>query len=216
MAAFDNSGIVYAGGTPGFNEKTGQYTKPPEWTPPKLDPQALMKQYGYGDWPTAPKSEMRQVTTPATNTTWTDAYNAASQAYNQTYNVKPTQATQAQSYTMPGTNYRQRITFDGAPQEAPKFLSYGNQGNMAYAYDRPAPYSQQSTMFDGTVSAAPDYARRDAFIDQLNARLGQYQQKAGVFSSPQPLETPSFDIQALWDNAGRMVANGWRNPFLPY
>jgi hypothetical protein len=210
-------GMVYAGGSPNFDERTGQFKQPPAQSQYKqaydaakkpFDPTALMKQYGYQAGPVT-RVTATSAPTPS-NQIWTKAWNQSRPQF-----PGASQAPTAQSYSAPGQHYRQQLRFDGKPQPAPVLMGNSDRGNYAYAQPgyRPEAYSQRTTNYTGATSIAPDFNRRDAFISQLNDRLGSYQNRAGVFGSAQPMAPPSYDIQALWDSAGRMVRNGWRNPF---
>jgi hypothetical protein len=207
---------VWAGGNPNFDERTGQFKQPPaqqsqykqayQAAQKPFDPSALMKQYGYQVGPVTKVAA--STAPPPSNQVWAQAWNQSRQQY-------PTagQAPQAVSYTAPGSQYRQQLRFDGRPQPAPVFVGNSDMGNYAYAQpgSRPDAYSQRTTDFTGATSTAPDFARRDAFISQLNDRLGNYQ--SGVFGAAQPLAQPTYDVQSLWNNAGKMVKSGWSNPF---
>lgn len=207
---------VWAGGNSNSNEPigqaaTGSYKQAYQAAQKPFDPSALMKQYGYGDYKVGPVAQVASSTaTPPSNQIWTQAWNQSRQQH-------PTPAagryTPAVSYTAPGTQYRQPLRFDGTPQAAPVFVGNSDFGNYAYAPQgsRPDAYIQRTTDFTGVTSSAPDFARRDAFISQLNDRLSNYQ--GGVYGSAQAVSRPTYDIQSLWDNAGKMVRSGWSNPF---
>jgi hypothetical protein len=198
---------VWAGGTPNFDEKTGQYKQAYQAAQKPFDPSAILKQHGFGDYKPGSFTQVAASSAPTpSNQIWAQAWN---QARPQSQKATP----QANTYTAPGEHYRQQLRFDGKPQAAPARMGSSDFGNYAYAQDgyRPAAFTQKATDFTGAASESPDFARRDAFIDQLNARLGSYQ--SGVYSTPQPRNAPSYDVQALWENAGKMVRNGWRNPF---
>ena len=211
-------GTVYAGGNPNFDERTGQFKQPPtqqsqykqayEAAKKPFDPSALMKQYGYQSGPVTKVSAT--TAPPPSNQIWTQAVNQSRPQF-----PGASQAPAAQSYTAPGQQYRQQLRFDGKPQAAPVFVGNSDMGNYAYAQPgyRPEAYSQRTTDFTGATSNGQDFARRDAFIAQLNDRLGTYQNRAGVFGSAQQIDRPTYDIQSLWDNAGKMVKSGWSNPF---
>jgi len=188
-----------------------QYKQAYESAQKPFDPSALMKQYGYGDYKAGAVTKVAASTAPPpSNQVWTQAYNQARPQY-----PGASQAPSAQSYTAPGTQYRQQLRFDGKPQPAPVFVGNSDMGNYAYAQpgSRPDAYSQQTTDFTGATSSGQDFTRRDAFISQLNDRLGTYQNRAGVFGSAQPTAPPTYDIQSLWDNASKMVKSGWSNPY---
>jgi hypothetical protein len=195
--------------TPAYFGLTGSTQARP--APQTFDPSAIMRQHGYGDYKAGPVTKVAASTAPPpSNQVWTQAWNQSRQQF-------PTagQTPRAVSYSAPGTHYRQPLRFDGRPQPAPVFVGNSDRGNYAYAQPgyRPEAYSQRSTDFTGTTSRAPDFARRDAFIAQLNERLGTYQNRAGVFGSPQQMAQPSYDVRSLWNNAGDMVKSGWSNPF---
>jgi hypothetical protein len=195
---------VWAGGTPNFDEKTGQYKQAYQAAQKPFDPSAILKQHGFGDYKPGSFTQVAASSAPTpSNQIWARAWNQA----------RPQDAKPATTYAAPGEHYRQQLRFDGKPQAAPARMGSSDFGNYAYAQDgyRPAAFTQKATDFTGAASESPDFARRDAFIDQLNARLGSYQ--SGVYSTPQPRNAPSYDVQALWENAGKMVRNGWRNPF---
>lgn len=58
---------------------------------------------------------------------------------------------------------------------------------------------------DGSLSSQPNYATRDAFIQNINDAILPYQmgQRSGI---------PQFDIPGLMSAANNMVANGYQNP----
>jgi len=219
-------GTVYAGGSPNFDERTGQYKQPPaQYKPPAtntsgeykqayqtakspFNPAELMKNYGYANY--GPVTQVPASTAPTpSNQTWTQAWNQSRQDF-------PTpstgQYTPAVSYSAPGTHYRQQLRFDGQPQAAPVLMGNSDAGNYSYAQQgyRPDAFTQQATDFSGATSASPDYARRDAFISQLNDRLSRYQSGVSPISNAPP---PSYDIRSMWDTAGKMVKSGWSNPY---
>lgn len=81
-------------------------------------------------------------------------------------------------------------------------------GNLAYAPvdQRPAPFTAQYAGFDGSVSNQPNFGQRDAFIQQINDSMLPYY-------TGQSQGAPQFNFQDMWSNAGKMVENGWSNPF---
>lgn len=84
-------------------------------------------------------------------------------------------------------------------------------GNLAYAapQNRPQPFTASYQGFDGSVSNQPNFAQRDAFINQINNQLGRQQAQ----SWQQPTGAPQFDFPSMWNQAGKMVEQGWQNPF---
>lgn len=182
---------VYAGGTPNFNERTGQYTSK------------------------APDMEAYKPAANASNTAWSRAWNE----YNSSL-PEQVRGTQAQSFTLPGYGIRSRISPQTGRRSDPAKTGSGNEGNFAYLPDdsRPKFFEQRATDWTGGRSEAPDYGRRDAFIDSLNQRLAQYQTNSGVYQgqgAPTPNWgiAPSYDIAALWSQAGDMSKRGFSNPF---
>ncbi len=138
------------------------------------------------------------LTTPQSNTAFAQAWNQA----------RPQGSPEAQSFTTPGVNYTRRIDPTGRTRSERSVSGQGNQGNLAYAYERPKFFEQRATDFTGQNAETPDYGRRDAFIDLLNRRLSAYQR-----TPDGSMGRPSFDVNALWSQAGDMVQSGWQNPF---
>lgn len=156
----------------------------------------------------APEDAARQ-----SNTAWSQAWNDAWTNYR---GPAPVARTTAQSYELPGANYRQRL----GSNEAPVFTGIGNEGNYAYRApgDRPNFFEQRSSDWTGGTAQTPDYTRRDAFINTLNDRLASYQRNSGVFQGDgRPPASwggaPQFDIPSLWSQAGEAVRSGFSNPF---
>lgn len=87
-------------------------------------------------------------------------------------------------------------------------------GNMAYANPgmRPPPFTASYQGFDGSVSNQPNYAQRDAFINQITGQLGQMQNQ----SWQQPMGAPQFNFPGMWNQAGQMVQQGWQNPMAQF
>ena len=70
-----------------------------------------------------------------------------------------------------------------------------------------------------SANQMPDYSQRDAFIQRLNDTMAGYQANQGVYQgqgAPPPSwgQPPQFNFPQLWQDAGQMVSNGWRNPLL--
>ena len=92
--------------------------------------------------------------------------------------------------------------------QAPKMPTSSTDGNWAnYASDqRPANFTAQYGNMEGGYSSSPNTATRDAFIQSLNDQMTPYmsgQQKGPINFSP----------EKAWESAGKMVDQGWRNPF---
>lgn len=103
----------------------------------------------------------------------------------------------------PGMRYTPAQTFGG-----------GGAGNLAYANNRPEPFVSRVTAFGSQMDPQDFLPQRDAFIQRLNEERGRLSAQAGVYY---PGEQPTFyrprrDFGALWQRAGSMVKNGWKNP----
>jgi len=107
-----------------------------------------------------------------------------------------------QPVTLPGY---QESGAPGGPMAYGGQSNVGNYGNMPPS-QRPQPFTAQYQNFDGSVSDTPNYAQRDAFIQNINDAMTPYYtgQATGV---------PQFDLQSMWGKAGDMVNQGWQNPF---
>ena len=79
---------------------------------------------------------------------------------------------------------------------------------------KPNLFSQSFTSPDGTTSDQPNFAQRDAFLNNLldhdsENPGGMYQ---GSGRAPQSFMNPRPDIMGMWDKAGSMARDGWTNP----
>lgn len=101
------------------------------------------------------------------------------------------------------------------PRQSPYESSTAYQAwnpNIANNPSAPRPPAFQASYgnLDGTTSQQPNFQQRDAFISQINDRLGQMQQQ----SWQQPMGAPQFDFQGMASRANEMVRGGWQNPML--
>ena len=145
------------------------------------------------------------------------------------------QAQQPRFYTPPGVPIaEQHRTMEYPPRPAPQpgQNSYGFRGydidngysirpeaspaNAANFGGGPKPnlFSQSFTSPDGTTSDQPNFAQRDAFLNNLldhdsENPGGMYQ---GGGRAPQSFMNPRPDIMGMWDKAGSMARDGWTNP----
>ena len=107
-----------------------------------------------------------------------------------------------------GTPYAPSVT-QASWQTPPMTFGGGGLGNYANMTPDMRPPGFEASFQDpfGGMSSQPNYAQRDAFIQQLNDRTGQYQQ--GMMQG-----APSFDFGSMWSNAGQMAQDGFQNPFV--
>lgn len=103
----------------------------------------------------------------------------------------------------------------GGNQPASPYLGGGDYS--AYRGQRRAPGGIGSAQ--QSANQMPDYSQRDAFIQRLNDTMAGYQGNQGVYQgqgAPPPSwgRPPQFNFPQLWQDAGQMVSNGWRNPLL--
>lgn len=70
------------------------------------------------------------------------------------------------------------------------------------------PFSASYGMIGGGFSPEPQYAVRDAFINNINNAL----QQGMSFGTPEPAGPPQLDFNSLYGQAQQMVADGWSNP----
>lgn len=107
-----------------------------------------------------------------------------------------------------GTPYAPSVT-QSSWQTPPMTFGGGGLGNYANMAPDMRPPGFEASFQDpfGGMSSQPNYAQRDAFIQQLNDRTGQYQQ--GMMQG-----APSFDFGSMWSNAGQMAQDGFQNPFV--
>jgi hypothetical protein len=135
------------------------------------------------------------------NQIWAQAYNQASNQYGGN--------TQAQSWTMPGSFTSQGYN-PANGQYGPMTGGQSWDGNMAYnAIDqRPGPITADATGIGGSPMQWQDtLAQRDAFVNNLTQRLGQY-------SGGQLTGQPTFDTNQLLSQADSQLASGtYYNPF---
>lgn len=76
--------------------------------------------------------------------------------------------------------------------------------------NRPPPFQARTQNFDGTQSQMPNFQQRDAFISQINNQLGQMQNQSRQRPGMGP---PQFNFPQMWNQAGQMAQQGFRNPF---
>jgi len=94
--------------------------------------------------------------------------------------------------------------FGQAPQ-MPASQMDGNWANYA-SPQRPSPFQATYGSPMGGQSDQPNFAQRDAFIQNINNQMTPYM--TGQASGP-----PQFNFNQAWSNAGQMVNDGWQNPF---
>jgi hypothetical protein len=94
--------------------------------------------------------------------------------------------------------------FSQAPQ-MPTSQMDGNWANYATS-QRPSPFQATYGSPMGGQYDQPNFAQRDAFIQQINNQMTPYMtgQATGV---------PQFNFNQAWSQAGQMVNDGWQNPF---
>ena len=97
--------------------------------------------------------------------------------------------------------------FSQLPQpRQPSFSAQTTPGFSQPAAPLPTPSFQQSTRnFDGSVTEAPNFNLRDAFIQNVNEAMLPYHM--GMQSGP-----PQFNIQDIYSRAQGMVQGGFQNP----
>jgi hypothetical protein len=101
--------------------------------------------------------------------------------------------------------YRQGSSpFAQAPQ-MPSGQPDGNWANYA-SPQRPSPFQATYGSPMGGQYEQPNFAQRDAFIQNINNQMAPYM--TGQASGP-----PQFNFNQAWSNAGQMVNDGWQNPF---
>jgi hypothetical protein len=111
----------------------------------------------------------------------------------------------------PASTYTARGYMESGPYGGNmNFGGPSDYGNFAYAPidQRPEPFTAQYQGFDGSVSDKPNYGQRDAFIQQANDMMMPYY-------SGKSQGAPQMNVQDMWSNAGKMVENGYQNPFAP-
>ena len=91
--------------------------------------------------------------------------------------------------------------------------SPANAANFGFG-PKPNLFSQSFTSPDGTTSDQPNFAQRDAFLNNLldhdsENPGGMYQ---GGGRAPQSFMNPRPDIMGMWNKAGSMARDGWTNP----
>jgi hypothetical protein len=188
QGGYDQHGVARQ--LPNFGNDTQYYPGRGMWRgdvfiTPELSPEM------FGQQPAAPQQPSRQA--PASAAAPDMSAYSASRAQPRT-----------QSY---GTPYAPTVT-QSAWQTPPMTFGGGGLGNYAnMAPDmRPPGFTASYSDPFGGMSSVPNYGQRDAFIQQLNDRTGQYQQ--GNLQG-----MPSFDFGSMWSNAGQMAQSGWQNPF---
>lgn len=199
------SDTEYGGGTPHFYEE--DRARSLGWKSP-LPQSAFKDAAGNPYTPFQLPQKVTPVTSQPANTTW-------AKAWNESYRppVKPQEFTPAQSFVGQGQNFTRQLNPTSRQYSQRVSSGQGNQGNLAHTPDsRPSYFEQRTTDFTGAQSAAPDYARRDAFIDSLNRRLAQYQMQSRVSQAPIMASAPQFDVADLWRQAGENT--DFRNPFV--
>lgn len=127
----------------------------------------------------------------------------------------------------------QPIDYGGMPPQTQQRTQYSKPTPWAYSQSAPQPqYSAPTTMpqssFDaqygqygngGGYASTPNIDQRDAFIQRLNDSMGGYQANSGVYlgqGAPPPSwgQAPQFNVPQMWEDAGSMVQNGWKNPLM--
>ena len=142
------------------------------------------------------------------------------------FNYRPGQAQSAQSPFATSTPYQKNPAGDFAAyspnttvtqtsrqgsspfSQAPQMPTSQTDGNWAnYATSqRPSPFQATYGSPMGGQYDQPNFAQRDAFIQQINNQMTPYMtgQATGV---------PQFNFNQAWSQAGQMVNDGWQNPF---
>lgn len=92
------------------------------------------------------------------------------------------------------------------------------------SYQPPQPQAQPQGGFNasygqlgGGYGSDPNFGQRDAFVNNINDTMAGYQANQGTYlggGAPPPTwgQTPQFNFPAMWQQAGNMVQNGWKNP----
>lgn len=97
------------------------------------------------------------------------------------------------------------------PQQGQNFAAWNpNIANNAQA-PRPPAFQASYGQIDGSTSQQPNFAQRDAFVNNINTQLGQMQQQ----SWNQSMGAPQFNFPQMWNQAGQQVQQGWQNPMSP-
>jgi hypothetical protein len=101
--------------------------------------------------------------------------------------------------------YRQGSSPFGQAPQMPAGQQDGNWANYA-SPQRPSPFQATYGSPVGGQYEQPNFAQRDAFIQNINNQMAPYM--TGQASGP-----PQFNFNQAWSNAGQMVNDGWQNPF---
>lgn len=121
----------------------------------------------------------------------------------------------AMTYPMPQIVTQPTILGNRNPEvtlpefQQPSFNVTRTEPSFSDNWGQPPPMPSFEGRFgsiDGSFSSQPDFSFRDAFINQLNNRLQQYQ--TGGMSGP-----PVFDIPSLMRQAQGSLEAGFSNPF---
>lgn len=94
--------------------------------------------------------------------------------------------------------------FSQAPQ-MPTSQTDGNWANYA-SPQRPSPFQATYGSPMGGQYEQPNFAQRDAFIQNINNQMTPYM-------TGQASGAPQFNFSQAWSQAGQMVNDGWQNPF---
>lgn len=95
----------------------------------------------------------------------------------------------------------------------PRFTQqFSGAGNLAYAPpgQRPPPFQAAYGQIGGGYAPQQNAGQRDAFISNINNKLGQMQQQS--WASPGSVGAPQFNFGQMWGQAGDMVQQGWQSP----
>lgn len=207
QAAWDKSNPDYA-------QRWGMFPAPPQaataavnrpgQAQPQQSPYGSATPYGGTATPSKPGPGMPSVTTAHGGQASGGKPQSMGPQWNQGgTNQQQTRQQPFQQYMAQGSPYGGGNQSQQRPAVDPNFA------NNPYA-NRPAPFQATTQNFDGTQSQMPNFQQRDAFISQINNRLGQMQgqswQKPGMGA-------PQFNFPQMWGQAGQMANQGWRSPF---
>jgi hypothetical protein len=101
--------------------------------------------------------------------------------------------------------YRQGSSPFAQSPQMPAGQQDGNWANYA-SPQRPSPFQATYGSPMGGQYEQPNFAQRDAFIQNINNQMAPYM-------TGQASGAPQFNFNQAWSNAGQMVNDGWQNPF---
>lgn len=149
-------------------------------------------------------TQMRQATPGGSNTSYSQAWNAAAPVVNRTRQIGTTD---------PVRGIPSQTTQTLRTTAARSFGGEG-QGNLAYmpSDKRPAAFQAAYNDFDGSLRDSPVTSKRDALIERINEVARPYYESSGVRDTT--MGQQRFDMPALMRQAGDMASRGYVNPLL--